>query len=340
MMTPNIARTFLPLALDCLQALHAFLRNENAGVLDLLLQFFGSATCFSFRYHEPESYKEYLNNQDGVAEKAMRANEAKLPQDLQLPIALSPPPLPPHHPQQCHYKENGMLNGMYGVIECRKWSILRLIPRLFWARATVSSVTKRDESERNLLWVTYRIKYNQFEGDYSSLIAGTKVRKRRHANTIRNTCRHHSPSNPVLALNISFSTMSAENTANWAHTVSPRDQDEEFEGEGDLPTRELELAPVDTKYWRIQSIGGTPKPKWRNCHTVVLQNECKMIVRSVPHPLRLLPSSSPNIGLLVFKIFGGMHRKTKLNDCFSCDLGMSLTFSFHPLMSFPCLILP
>lgn len=73
--------------------------------------------------------------------------------------------------------------------------------------------------------------------------------------------------------------MSVDYTHNWAQTVSPRDQDEEFEGEGDLQAREVDTAPAETKYWRIQSTAGASKPKWRNCHTSVLQNETKMVVR-------------------------------------------------------------
>jgi hypothetical protein len=88
----------------------------------------------------------------------------------------------------------------------------------------------------------------------------------------------------------------AEYAGAWAQSTSPRDQDEEYEGEGDLQAREADLVPVETKYWRIQPISGESKPKWRNCHTAVLQNDSKMI------------------------IFGGMHRKSKLNDCYVCDL--------------------
>ena len=71
----------------------------------------------------------------------------------------------------------------------------------------------------------------------------------------------------------------SETSGLWQNTISPRDQDEEYEGEGDLLPTNIDSVPVDTKHWRIQQTTGTVKPKWRNCHTAVLQNDSKMIVR-------------------------------------------------------------
>lgn len=70
----------------------------------------------------------------------------------------------------------------------------------------------------------------------------------------------------------------AESSGMWQHTTSPREQDEEYEGEGDLLPANVDGVPVDTKHWRIQQTTGAVKPKWRNCHTAVLQNDSKMIV--------------------------------------------------------------
>lgn len=76
-----------------------------------------------------------------------------------------------------------------------------------------------------------------------------------------------------------------------AQSTSPRDQDEEYEGEGDFQAREGDVVPTETKYWRIQPISGEHKPKWRNCHTAVLQNESRMIVRLFSSLSAFLPLS-------------------------------------------------
>lgn len=72
----------------------------------------------------------------------------------------------------------------------------------------------------------------------------------------------------------------ADPSVAWGLTVSPRDQDEEYEGEGELPPSASEYTPTDTKYWKVQPVTGHVKPKWRNCHSAVLQNDSRLIVRS------------------------------------------------------------
>lgn len=69
-----------------------------------------------------------------------------------------------------------------------------------------------------------------------------------------------------------------------SQTTSPRDQDEEYEGEGEFLPVTGDFTPSDTKYWKVQAVGGPSKPKWRNCHSAVLQNDSRMIVRSYFNP--------------------------------------------------------
>lgn len=71
----------------------------------------------------------------------------------------------------------------------------------------------------------------------------------------------------------------ADPSVAWGLTTSPRDQDEEYEGEGEIPASASEFSPIDTKYWKVQAVSGNGKPKWRNCHSSVLQNDSRMIVR-------------------------------------------------------------
>lgn len=71
----------------------------------------------------------------------------------------------------------------------------------------------------------------------------------------------------------------ADPSVAWGLTTSPRDQDEEYEGEGELPSSTSEYTPIDSKYWKVQPVTGLVKPKWRNCHSAVLQNDSRLIVR-------------------------------------------------------------
>lgn len=74
---------------------------------------------------------------------------------------------------------------------------------------------------------------------------------------------------------------SSELNPGWNNgSVSPVEQDEEYEGEGDMHFREFDPSQMESKYWRIQLVGGASKPKWRNCHAAVMQDDTKMIVRN------------------------------------------------------------
>lgn len=76
------------------------------------------------------------------------------------------------------------------------------------------------------------------------------------------------------------SSNTGELTASWNNgSVSPVDHDEEYEGEGDMHFREFDPSQIESKFWRIQPIDGKHKPRWRNCHTAVIRDDNKMIVR-------------------------------------------------------------